>query len=45
MIKVGSDIGLGCVWRLCNMIFESGVPEYWRSAVIVPLCMGKGEKT
>ena len=28
-----------------DRIFESGVPEYWRSAVIVPLCVGKGEKT
>ena len=28
------------------MVFESGVvPEYWRSAVIVSLYMGKGERT
>ena len=27
------------------MAFESGVvPEYWRSAVIVPLYKGKGER-
>ena len=32
--------------RLCNMDFESGVvPEDWRSAAIVPLYKGKGEKT
>ena len=30
------------IWRLCNMAFESdGVPEDWRSAVIVPLYKGK----
>ena len=34
------------MWRLCNMAFESGVvPGDWRSAVIVPLCKGKGERT
>ena len=28
------------------MAFERGVvPEDWRSAVIVPLCKGKGERT
>ena len=28
------------------MAFENGVvPEYWRSAVIVPLYKGKGERT
>ena len=33
------------IWRLCNMAFESGiVPEDCRSAVIVPLYKGKGEK-
>ena len=30
---------------LCNMAFESGVPENWRLAVIVPLYRGKGERT
>ena len=34
------------IWRMCNMAFESGVvPEGWRSAVIVPLCNGKVERT
>ena len=31
--------------RLRNMAFESGVvPEDWRSAMIIPLCKGKGKK-
>ena len=34
------------IWRLCNIGFESsGVPENWRSVVIVPLYKGKGERT
>ena len=34
------------IYRLCNMAFESGgVTEDWRSAVIVPLYNGKGERT
>ena len=34
------------IWRLYNMAFESGVvPEDWRSAEVVPLCKGKGERT
>ena len=34
------------IWRLCNMVFESGVvPEDWRSAEIVPLYKSKGERT
>ena len=34
------------IWRLCNTTFESGIaPEDWRSAVIVPLYRGKGERT
>ena len=34
------------IWKLCNMAFEeSFVPEDWRSAVIVPLYKGKGERT
>ena len=33
------------IWKLCNMAFESGaVLEDWRSAVIVPLYMCKGER-
>ena len=46
MIKGGGDRVVDWIWRLCNMAFESGVvPEYWRSAVIVPLYNGKGERT
>ena len=46
MIKGGGDRGLDWMWRLCNMAFESGVvPKDWRSAVIVPLYKGKGERT
>ena len=45
MIKGGDDRVEDWIWRLCNMTFESGVvPEDWRSAVIVPLYMGKGER-
>ena len=34
------------IWRLCNITFESGdTPEDWRSAVIIPLYKGKGERT
>ena len=33
------------ICRLCNKAFESSVvPEDWRSAVIVPLYKGKGER-
>ena len=46
MIKGGGDRVVDWMWRLCNMAFESGVvPEDWRSAVIVPLYKGKGEKS
>ena len=32
--------------RGCDIAFGIGVvPEYWRSAVIVPLYKGKGERT
>ena len=42
MIKGGGDRVVDCIWRLCNMAFESSVvPEHWRSAVIVPLYKGK----
>ena len=44
MIK--GDRVVDWIRRLCNMPFESGVvPEYWRSAVIVPWYKGKGERT
>ena len=46
MIKCGGNRVVGWIWRLYNMAFESGVVlENWRSAVIIPLYMGKGEKT
>ena len=33
------------IWRLCSRAFQSGVvPEDWRTAVIVLLYMGKGER-
>ena len=33
------------IWRLCSRAFEGGVvPEDWRSAVIVPLYKGKGNR-
>ena len=45
MIK-GGDRVVDWIWRLYNMAFESGgVSEDWRSAVIVPLYRGKGERT
>ena len=45
MRKGGGDRVVDWMWRLCNMAFESGVvPEDWRSAVIVPLYKGKGER-
>ena len=47
MIKGGGDRVVVWIWRLCNnMIFENGVvPADWRSAVIVPLYKGKGERS
>ena len=37
---------LDWIWRICNITFKNGiVPEGWRSAVIVPLYKGKGERT
>ena len=45
MIKGGGDRLVDWIWKLCNMAFESCiVPEDWRSAVIVPLYKGKGER-
>ena len=45
MIKSGSDRVVDWIWRLCNRAFENGiVPEDCRSAVIVPLYKGKGER-
>ena len=46
MIEGGGDRLVEWVWRICNMAFESGVvPEDWRSAVIVLLYKGKGERS
>ena len=46
IIKRGDDRVVDEIWRLCNMAFESGVvPEDWRSALIIPLYKGKGERT
>ena len=46
MIKGKADRVVDRIWRVSNMVFESSVVlEYWRSAVIVPLYKGKGERT
>ena len=46
IIKGGGDRVADWIWRLCNMVFESGVgPEDWRSVVIVPLYKSKGERS
>ena len=46
MIKSGGDRVVDWIWRLFSKAFESGVvPEDWRSAVIIPLCKSKGERT
>ena len=45
MIKSGDDRVVDWIWRLCNMAFErGGVPEDWRSAMIVPLHKVKKRK-
>ena len=45
MIKGRGDRVVDWIWRLYNMVFESGVvTESWRSAVTVPLYKGKGER-
>ena len=41
MIKGGNDEVIDWIWRMCNMVFESGVVSGdWRSAVIVLLYKG-----
>ena len=46
MIKGGGNRALDWIWRLWNMAFESAIVlEDWRSAVIVPLYKGRGERT
>ena len=44
MIKGEGDRVVDWIWRLCNMAFESVLPEDWRSPVIVPLHNGKVER-
>ena len=45
MIKDGGETKIDWIWRLYNTAFESGaMPDDCRSAEIVPLYMGKGEK-
>ena len=45
MIKGRGKRGVDWIWRVCNVAFESdGVSKHWRSAVIVPLYKGKGER-
>ena len=45
MVKGGGDMMVDWIWRLCNITFESVMPDDWRSAVIVPLYKGKEERT
>ena len=46
MVKGGDDMVVDWTWKLCNMVFESGVvPEDFKSAVIAPLYKGKGKMT
>ena len=46
MIKGGGKRVVHWIWKLCNIAFESGfVSEDWKSAMIVPLYNGKGERT
>ena len=46
MVKDEGEMVVDWIWNLCNLAFESGVvPEGWRSAGIVPLFKGKGERT
>ena len=36
LVKGGGDMVMDWIWRLCNIVYESGVvPEDWISAVIV----------
>ena len=46
MINGGGDRVMDWIWKPCNMAFESDVmPENCRSAVIVQLYEGKGDRT
>ena len=45
LVKGGGDVMVYWIWNLCNMSFENGVvPKDLRSAVIVLLYKGKGER-
>ena len=45
MIKSVGNKKVDCILRVSNMASESGVvPEDWRSVVVVPLYMVKGEE-
>ena len=45
MIKGGGDRVVEWIRRLCIMVLSGVVPEDWRSAVIVKMYKGKGERT
>ena len=46
MIKGEGYRVMDWICRVCNKALESGVvPEDWRSAVIIPLYKGRGERT
>ena len=46
MIKGGGNRVVDWIWSVCNMAFQNGIVHGdWRSAVIVPLYKGKGERT
>ena len=44
MIKGGGDRVVDLIWRLYNMVFESGgVPKEWRSGMVVQPYNGEGK--
>ena len=46
MVKGGSEMAMYWIWRLCNMVFKSGiVPEDWRPIVTDQMYKAKGERT
>ena len=46
MAKCAGDKVVNWIWRLCNIAFKSVVVlDDWRSAVMVSLYKGKGERT
>ena len=45
LVKVGGDMVVDWIWRLCSMSFEIDVvPEDWRSPVMILLYEGKRER-